>query len=176
MKKYLLMIALIIMAVTVSGCTSTSTISTKNITAGGMSFEYPDTWNASSQLGENVTRIVVANQEFISSNGTRGSVVLIMKVANTSTSNMTQARQELITQAQQSGQNVTSKTVTIAGLTASDISYIGNDTQGKKAYARLIDFEKNNNLYMLLFATGGGADVNSAQSSFDVIVKSFKVE
>lgn len=160
----------------VSGCTSTSTISTKNYSAGGMSFQYPDTWNVSSQTGANATQIVVANQEFISSNGTKGSVVLIMKVDNSSTNNMTQARQDLITQAQQAGQNVTNTNVTITGLTASDISYVGNDSQGNKAYARLIDFEKNNTLYMLLFATGGGADVNSAQSSFDVIVKSFKVE
>jgi hypothetical protein len=170
------MLAVLLLVVMASGCTSTQNISTKNFSAGGMSFNYPDTWNASSQLGENATQIVVANQEFISSNGTKGSVVLILKVANASTSNMTQARQDLITQAQQSGQNVTNKSVTIAGLNASDISYIGNDSQGNKAYARLIDFEKNNTLYMLLFATGGGADVNSAQTSFDVIVTSFKVD
>jgi hypothetical protein len=176
LKKYLFMLALLLLVVMASGCTSTQNISTKNFSAGGMSFNYPDTWNASSQLGANATQIVVANQEFISSNGTKGSVVLILKVANASSSNMTQARQDLVTQAQQSGQNVTNKTVTIAGLNASDISYIGNDSQGNKAYARLIDFEKNNTLYMLLFATGGGADVNSAQTSFDVIVTSFKVD
>lgn len=176
MKKILLVLAVLIMAVMVSGCTSTSTISTKNYTADGIYFEYPDTWNASSQLSDNATQIVVANQEFISSNGTKGSVVLIMKVVNASTNNMTQANENMITQAQQSGQNVTNATVTIAGINASDISYVGNDSQGNKAYARLIDFEKNNNLYMLLFATGGGADINSAQSSFDVIVKTFKVE
>lgn len=160
----------------VSGCTSDQTISTKNFSAGGMSFNYPDTWNASSQLGANATQIVVANQDFISSNGTKGSVVLILKVANASTSNMTQARQDLVTQAQQSGQNVTNKSITIGGINASDISYTGTDSQGNKAYARLVDFEKNNTLYLLLFATGGGADVNSAQTSFDVIVRSFKIE
>jgi len=168
-------LAILSLVIMISGCTSTSTISTKNFTASGMTFEYPDTWNVTNQSGENVTQIMVANQEFFSSNGTKGSVALLLKMPSSNSNNMTQTREALITQAQQAGQNVTNTTINIAGVNASDISYVGNDSQGNKAYARLIDFEKNNSIYMLLFATGGGADVNSAQSSFDVIVKSFKV-
>jgi len=89
---------------------------------------------------------------------------------------MTQTRQEFITQAQQSGQNVTNGTINITGLSASDISYSGKDTLGNNTYARLVDFEKNDSVYMILFATGGGTDINTAKSYFDVIVKNFKVE
>jgi succinyl-CoA synthetase beta subunit len=56
------------------------------------------------------------------------------------------------------------------------MSYVGNDTQGNTAYARLVDFEKNNTLYLLMFATGGGVDIETVKPYFDVIVKSFKVE
>jgi len=39
---------------------------------------------------------------------------------------------------------------------------------------RLIDFEKDDMIYMLLFVTGG-VDLNAAQPYFDVIVNSFKL-
>lgn len=176
MKKIIFILVLLSLVVMASGCTSNQSINTKNFSAGGISFQYPDTWNASSQVGANATQIVVASPEFISSNGTKGSVVLILKVSNLTASNMTQTRQEFLTQAQQSGQNVTNATISIAGVSASDISYNGNDTQGNKAYARLIDFNKNNTIYLMLFATGGGADVEAAKPYFDVIVKSFQAE
>ncbi len=173
MKKYIFMLVLLCLVVMASGCTNQNT---KNFTADGMSFQYPDTWNTTSQVSANATQIMVANQEFISSNGTKGNVVLIIKSSNASTSNMTQTRQQIINQAQQSGQNATNTTLSIAGVSASDISYTGNDTSGNAAHVRLIDFVKNNNLYVLLFVSGGGTDVTTAKSSFDVIVKSFKVD
>ena len=89
---------------------------------------------------------------------------------------MSQTRQTLLTQAQQSGQNATNATINIAGVTASDISYTGKDTTGNNTYGRLIDFEKNDSLYLLLFASGGGVDINTVKPYFDVIVNSFKVE
>jgi hypothetical protein len=167
------MLVLLCVVVMASGCTNQNT---KNFTASGMSFQYPDTWNATSQVGANATQIMVANNEFISSNGTKGNVVLMIKTSNVSTSNMTQTRQQIVNQAQQSGQNATNTTINITGVTASDISYTGNDTSGNAAYVRLIDFQKNNNLYVLLFVSGGGTDIIQAKSSFDVIVKSFKVD
>ena len=178
MKKYLFVLAVLSLVVMASGCTSDQSITTKNFSAGGMSFQYPDTWNASTQTNENATQILVASPDFISSNGTEGSVVLILKITNASASasNMSETRQEFATQAQESGQNYTNATVDIAGISASDLSYVGNDTQGNTAYARLVDFEKDNALYLLMFATGGGTDIDDAKPYFDVIVKSFKVE
>lgn len=176
MKKYIVLLAVLAVVVMISGCTTTSTITTKNFSASGISFQYPDTWNATNQVSNNSTQIVVASSEFISTNGTKGSVVLILKLPKTADNNMTQTRQEFITQAQQSGQNVTNGTINITGLSASDISYSGKDTLGNNTYARLVDFEKNDSVYMILFATGGGTDINTAKSYFDVIVKNFKVE
>ncbi len=176
MKKYLFILAVLAVVVMISGCTTTSTINTKNFSASGMSFQYPDTWNVSSQVNNNSTQVMVASSEFISSNATKGSVVLILKIPKSGDNNMSQTRQELMTQAQQSGQNATNATLNIAGVTASDISYTGKDTTGNNTYGRLIDFEKNDSLYLLLFASGGGADINASKPYFDVIVKSFKVE
>lgn len=176
MKKYLFILALLAVVVMVSGCTNTSTIATKNFSASGISFQYPDTWNVSSQVNNNSTQVMVASSEFISSNATKGSVVLILKLPKSGDNNMSQTRQELMTQAQQSGQNATNTTLTIAGVSASDISYTGNDTTGNNTYGRLIDFEKNDSLYLLLFASGGGVDINAVKPYFDVIVKSFNVE
>jgi hypothetical protein len=176
LKKYLFILAVLALVVMISGCTTTSTINTKNFSTSGMSFQYPDTWNVSSQVTNNSTQIMVASSEFISSNATKGSMVLILKIPKSGDNNMSQTRQELMTQAQQSGQNATNATINIAGVTASDISYTGKDTTGNNTYGRLIDFEKNDSLYLLLFASGGGADINAAKPYFDVIVKSFKVE
>lgn len=176
MKKYLLVLVVLSLVVMASGCTTDQNIPTKNFSADGMSFQYPDTWNTTSQVTANASQIVVASSEFIKTNGTKGSVVLILKISNASTSNMSQTRQEFATQAKQSGQDYTNATINIAGVTASDISYTGNDTQGNAAYARLVDFEKNNTLYLFMFATGGGEDVDASKPYFDVIVKSFKLE
>jgi uncharacterized protein YcfL len=176
LKKYLFILVVLSMVVMASGCTSNQNITTNNFSSGGMSFQYPDTWNVSTQTNENATQIIVASPDFISSNGTKGSVVIILKITNASASNMSETRQEFATQAQQSGQNYTNATVNIAGISASDMSYVGNDTQGNTAYARLVDFEKNNTLYLLMFATGGGVDIETVKPYFDVIVKSFKVE
>jgi len=175
LKKYLVLLALLAVVVMISGCTTSPTITTKNFSASGISFQYPDTWNVTSQVSNNSTQIMVANSEFLSTNGTKGSVVLILKLPKTSDNNMTQTRQELITQAEQSGQNATNTTINIAGVSASDISYSGKDTLGNNTYARLVDFEKNDSLYLILFATGGGADTNASKPYFDVIVKNFQV-
>ena len=176
MKKYLIILAVLAVVVMISGCTTTSNINTKNFSTSGMSFQYPDTWNVSSQVNNNSTQVMVASPEFISSNATKGSVLLIIKLSKSGDNNMSQTRQELITQAQQSGQNATNATINIAGVTASDISYTGKDTTGNNTYGRLIDFEKNNSLYLLLFASGGGADIDAVKPYFDVIIKSFNVE
>lgn len=174
MKKYIFLLTVLLLVVMASGCTSDQSIPTKNISVSGMSFMYPDTWNVTSQVGSNATQIAVTNQEFISSDGSKGSIVLILKVSNASASNMTETRNEFANQAR-SGKNFTNNTINIASANASDMSYIGNDTQGNTSYARLIDFTKNNTLYLLMFATGGGSDIEAAKPYFDVIVKSFKV-
>jgi outer membrane lipoprotein-sorting protein len=181
LKKYLFVIALLALVVMSSGCTSNqnqtnqSQIPTKTYAAGGISFQYPDTWNVTSTNNGNVTQIVVADTQFVNSNSTKGSGVLILKLPKTTNINMTQARQEILNQAKQSGKNASNGTVNIAGLTASETSYSGA-VNGTVESAKIIDFEKNNNLYLLLFVTLGGVDVNAAQPYFDIIINSFKIE
>ena len=157
-----------------SGCTSTS--NNKNFSADGISFQYPDTWNATSQVGNNSTQIMAADKDFIISNGTKGNVVLIIKSSSYSKNNISQTRQQIVNQAQKSGQMATNTTLNIAGLNASDISYTGNDTQGNTAYVRLIDFEKNSKMYIILLVSGGGTDVSNAKYYFNTIIQSFKVD
>jgi PsbP-like protein len=180
LKKYLFVIALLALVVMSSGCTSNqnqtnqSQIPTKTYAAGGISFQYPDTWNVTSVNKGNITQIIVADTQFINSNNTKGNGVLILKVPKTTNINMTQARQAILNQAKQSGMNASNGTVNIAGLTASETSYSGT-VNGTTESAKIIDFEKNNNLYLLLFVTMG-VDVNAAQPYFDVIINSFKID
>lgn len=162
-----------------SGCTSQTNqtqIPTKNFSASGISFQYPDTWNLSSATNANATMITISNPEFVQTNGTKGSVILIVKAPKTAEMNMEQSRQQLLNQSKESGQNATNGSISIAGLTGTETAYTAKDTQNQTSYARLIDFEKDNMVYLLLFATGGGADIEAAKPYFDVIVKSFKIE
>jgi len=174
LKKYIILLAVFLLVVMVSGCTSDQNIPTKNFTGSGMSFLYPDTWNVTTKVNANATLIMVQNEEFQSSEGAKGSVVLIMKVYNASASNMTDTSKEFAKLAR-SGKNFTNNTINIASANASDMSYIGNDTQGNNSYTRLINFTKNNTLYLLMFATGGGSDIEASKPFFDVIIKSFKL-
>ena len=175
------MIVLLAMVVMSSGCTTNqnqtnqSQISTKTYSAGGISFQYPDTWNVTSANNGNVTQIVVADNQFVNSNSTKGNGVLILKLPKTTDINMSQARQEILNQAKRSGKNTSNGTVKIAGLTASVTSYNGT-VNGTFESAKIIDFEKNNKLYLLLFVSIGGVDVDAAQPYFDVIINSFKID
>ena len=181
LRKYLIVIALLTMVIMSSGCTNNqnqtnqSQIPTKTYAAGGISFKYPDTWNVTSANNDNVTQIITADTQFINSNSTKGSGVLILKLPKTTNINMSQARQEILNQAKQSGKNASSGTVKIAGLTASVTSYNGT-VNGTFESAKIIDFEKNNTLYLLLFVTVGGVNATAAQPYFDVIINSFKIE
>ncbi len=171
MKKLTIVLAILLMVVMVSGCTEE--ISTKKFSISGMSFLYPDTWNITTQDSSNSTLIMVKDGEFMSSQGAKGSIALIMKVVNAS-DNITNTPNEFAKQAQLS-KDFTNTTINIAGTEASDMSYTGNDTQGNISYARLISFNKDKTLYLLMFATGGGSDIEASKPYFDVIVKSFEI-
>lgn len=175
MKKYLFVLVLLSLVVMVSGCTSTQTVSTKNFTASGMSFYYPDTWNVTSQIGENATQILVANKEFFSSNMTKGCFVYIVKVNNSTSNDAIQLNNSFYSHMQQFGNNTTNGTVTVDGLNASELKYVGNDSSGKQLYLKLINFDVNNTYYALEFQSRDVADEYSVRASFDVILNNFKV-
>jgi hypothetical protein len=181
MKKYLIGIALLALVVMASGCTNTNnqtSIPTKNYSAGGISFQYNDTWNINNATQGNQTVIAVTDTDFNQTNGTKGSAVIIVKiptsVINASGLTLTDTKTNLTTQAQQNGGQVTNSTVNIGGLTANKLTY--NVTMNSTPiYGGLIDFEKNNNTFLINFASAN-TNVETAKANFDVIINSLKVD
>jgi PsbP-like protein len=182
LKKYLFAIVLLALVVFASGCTTqgptnqTTTMPTKTYNAGGISFNYPDTWNITSQSTENATIVTLTDPDFTKTNGTKGAGVMILKALKTSGVDMTQVRQQMLSSVQQSGANASATTATtINGINANETTITSTNAQGVQGQIRLIDFEKNNNIYLLMLITIG-ADIQSQKQNFDVILNSFKAE
>jgi len=181
MKKYLFLIALLVLVVMASGCISnqnqTNQSSTKTYSANGISFQYPNTWNLTDTITKNAT-LQIESPDFQITNGnpTKGNLVSISKDTipqgvNLTADNITKS---LSTSIKKSGVNATNETVNIAGVTATKFSF--NDTvQNATANVWVIAFEKNNILYILTFASVGD-DLQKAKQNFETIINSFKVD
>ena len=181
MKKFLFLIALLVLVVVVSGCISnqnqTNQSANKTYSANGMSFQYPGTWNLTDNIKKNAT-LQIESPDFQITNGnpTKGNLVSISKEiipqgVNLTADNITTS---LSTSIKKSGVNATNETVNIAGVTATKFSF--NDTfQNATANVWVIAFEKNNILYILTFASVGD-DLQKAKQNFENIINSFKVD
>jgi hypothetical protein len=182
LKKYLFLIALLLLVVMASGCISnqnqTNQTSTKAYSANGISFQYPDTWNLTENTTANATVIKIESPDVQITNGnaTKGNLVSIAKEiipqgTNLTTDNLTTTLSNTI---QKSGLNTTNETVNIAGVTATKFSF-NQTVQNATGNVWIIAFEKNNIIYSFTFASVE-EDQQKAKQNFEAIISSFKVD
>ena len=174
-KYYIFAIALVALVVFVSGCAyqntnQTSQIPTKTYAAGGVSFEYPDTWNLTSSVNANKTIITISDPEFTGNNGTSGDAAIVVRVAKTGNVTLDSIKSNLMKNLNQT--NGTSTTRTVNGITANESTY-NTQTDNATAQIKFIDFEKDNFIYLIMLATVN-KDAQSQQKYYDVIINSFK--
>jgi hypothetical protein len=156
-----------------------TSITTKNYTGAGFSFQYNAEWNITNDINQNNTSVVtVTDTQLQQTNGTKGMGASIVKIPtsslNASGLNLQESKNNITVQAQQNGGNATLTNITITGLSASQIEYNAS-VNNTVFFGRQIDFEKNNNTFIISFLALG-TDVNTAKANFDVIIKSFKVD
>jgi len=176
LKKYFLAIILLVLVVMASGCTTTNQNSTKSYAANGVSFQYPGSWYIQNLTESNVTTVQLSDPEYNQTNASKGSFAAIIVGPQTSSADLATFRDSLKSEANASGVNSTTNAVNIAGVSANATTFTGKDDSGNQVYLQLIDFTKGNKSFIIFLAAGGGANIDTAKTNFDVIIKSFKVE
>lgn len=166
MKKWITILAVILVAVFAAGCTSSSGPKTYN--SNGISFQYPGDWstdyksdiqeslgnsaNVSVSLGKDDAGMAVANAEMGSVN------VPLDTLASAFKSGL-----------QSGGFTISSeKTRTVDGSTAKE--FVIKDNQSG-LYGSFTLFKKNNDIYFIMIATP-----DNNQQTVDMILNSFKVQ
>ena len=174
MKKYLfVVIAIVALVVAASGCTSqngNNTTATKTYSNNNISFSYPANWDVISEnSSENGTVVAIGDADIQKNNTVKGNGVTIIKLPNTT--NNTADLNTLKTQF--SSLNGTNSTTTIAGVTA-NVTTISTKINNATAQIQFIDFQKNNYIYLIEYATIS-SDFQTQSSLFDIVTKSFNV-
>lgn len=164
MKKWIPVLAILLVVVFAAGCTSES----KTYSGNGVTFQYPAEWsndyksdfqssfgntgNVLVSLGKDDAGIVVVNFD--------------LGTAKVSASEFASAFKSSVTSG--SFQFVSEKTVQIAGVTGYEqtYKYTENSTQ---MYLSVTFFEKNNTMYLLMIGTP-----DNSQETNDMILNSFK--
>ena len=174
MKKYLfVVIAIVALVVAASGCTSqngNNTTATKTYSNNNISFSYPANWDVISEnSSENGTVVAIGDADIQKNNTVKGNGVTIIKLPNTA--NNTADLNTLKTQF--STLNGTNSTTTIAGVTA-NVTTISTKINNASAQIQFIDFQKNNYIYLIEYATIS-SDFQTQSGLFDIVTKSFNV-
>jgi hypothetical protein len=173
MKKYFLfVIAIVAIVVLASGCTSqtgNNTTATKTYSANGMTFNYPSNWDIiNDTTNENGTVIALGDVDIQQNNTVKGNGATIIKVPQNS--NSTADLNDLKTQF--ASLNGTNSTVSIDGVTANETT-ISTKINNVTAQLQFIDYEKNNYIYLIQYATIA-SDIKTQEQLFNIITKSFK--
>lgn len=170
---YLLAVAVLVVVIFASGCTSQQNqTSTKTYAAGGMSFEYPESWNVTSKISANDSVVTLSDATFDRTNGTQGDAAILLRTVKTNNVTSESLKEGILKNLKQTNGNGTSTTLNVGSVTANETTYnttISNTT----AQIKIVNFESNNFLYIIMFATIN-QDAQSQQSYYNTIIKSFK--
>ncbi|MGV8144227.1 MAG: PsbP-related protein [Methanothermobacter sp.] len=179
MKKiglYTFIISILALVIFTSGCTNNEVNQSDvgNYSVNGLSFSYPIEWVIQGQTRGNVNYIYLYDQEYMSSNETKGDIVII-----TSTPSNENTTYETVKKGITNSTNISYKTsegtVNIAGLVGNLTIFNGTDSNGNKTQTKLIYFEKNNFTYILTFNVIGGINIQDQQKYFDTIINSLQI-
>jgi hypothetical protein len=142
MKRLIYILAVVLLVVMASGCTSDQWASNKTYSGNGITFQYPGSWN------ENVTKNIVTPA------GSSGFVVVgddneefkigTISVTGFDASSVQETLNAAVQQFQSQGYG-SSKSVPVDGTTATMITSTSKDADGY--YNSLAFWVKNNNLY-----------------------------
>ncbi|MEL7671005.1 PsbP-related protein [Methanobacterium sp.] len=158
----------------------TAEIPTKIYSAGGISLQYPSSWNITTdEINETNTQIVI--QDPTSANNPQSTQITaftIFKVQNDGSETLEQRKDSFIQSFTNSGANIAltnTSNITVSGINATEAVYTGNDPKYNKIQLKVIYFEQNGIFYILGFFTKG-IDLQSQDPYFNIILNSFKIQ
>lgn len=179
MKKigiYTFIISILALVIFTSGCTNNEVNQSDvgNYSVNGLSFSYPIEWIIQGQTRGNVNYIYLYDQEYMSSNETKGDIVIITSTPSNENTTYETVKKG-ITNSTNISYKTSERTVNIAGLVGNLTIFNGTDSNGNKTQTKLIYFEKNNFTYILTFNVIGGINIQDQQKYFDTIINSLQI-
>jgi len=173
MKKYI-RVLFMVLAVAVSGCTSTTTDtgnSTKTFSQNNISFEYPLNWVAANSLA-NDTVAAVADPSSVDDRGlAQVSVVIQVRELKGNLYDMYRENYDTLF-SNSSYRRVSESNTTINGYGAVENIYLetGNGTYKKR---RAIWIQRDRNVYVIL-CTAPADRFDSEKKNFDLIISTLR--
>ncbi|MGB9937424.1 MAG: PsbP-related protein [Methanobacterium sp.] len=189
MKKYaFFIIAILALVVFASGCTSSGnqtsnqqsyqpTVPTKNYTANGISFSYPDGWEELKSIATPNAVVAYGDPKSVdAATGNVNTLMVVQKVALPSGTTLKKAYDDTYSQyaaTDPSFQQISDKTITIDGTTAYENIHKVS-VSGVQKQERAVWLEKGGQIYVIL--CGALPDAFAAQqANFDAVINTFKV-
>ncbi|MGB9978865.1 PsbP-related protein [Methanobacterium sp.] len=158
----------------------TTEIPTKIYAAGGISLQYPSSWNITTdEVNETSMQLVI--QDPTSTNNPQNTQIAaftILKVQNDGSGTLEQRKDSFIQSFTNSGANIAlanTSNITVSGTNATEAVYTGNDPNYNKIQLKVVYLEQNGIFYILGFFTKG-MDLQSQDPYFDKILTSFKIQ
>jgi hypothetical protein len=148
--------------------------------AGGISFEYPASWNITTDQinGTNMQLVIQDPASASNPQSKQLSAFTILKVQKDPYETLEQRKNSFIQSLTDNGANIapsSTANVTVNGINATETVYSGNDPNYNKIQVKVVYFEQNDIFYIIGFLTKG-VDLESQDPYFDIVLNSFKIQ
>jgi len=158
----------------------TSDINTKIYSAGGVYFEYPESWKITTdQINGNNMQLVIQDPSSAGNpNRTQAAGFTVFKVEKDPYQTLEQRKDVFVQSIKDSGANInliSSNNTDLNGINATESIYGGKGPKDELIQLKIIYFEQNNIVYILAFLTKG-MDLQSQQANFNIVLNSFKLQ
>lgn len=158
----------------------TAEIPTKIYSAGGISLQYPASWNVTTDEINGTSIQIVIQDPASASNpqSTQIAAFTILKTPDDGSKTLDQSKERFVQSFTDSGANIAqtnTSNVNVSGVNATEIIYAGNDPNYNKIQLKVVYFEQNGMFYTLGFFTKG-MDLESQDPYFSIILDSFKIQ
>jgi hypothetical protein len=174
-KKYpLLIIALLVSIVAVSGCVSNQNQTNQtSYSQNGVTFNYPSSWQVANTTSPNAV-VAVADPKTVDNQSSPTTLVVIQK-SNATGDLQTVYSENYANFFNNTGnQRVSEGNITVGGAQAIENVYTANES-GVQKEMRAVWLTRNSQIYVIL-CSALQSDFNNEQSNFDMIINSFKVQ
>nr|WP_319373545.1 hypothetical protein [uncultured Methanobacterium sp.] len=155
MKRLIYILAVVLLVVMASGCTSDEWASNKTYSSNGITFQYPGTW------GENATKTVTvpAGSNSLAAVGSsdEGFAVGSITASGLDTASIQNVLNQLVQEYQTQGYGA-SKSITVDGSTATMVTTTSKDSSGY--YTSIAFWVKNNSLYYAAYVSSTNSTQN----------------
>ncbi|HMK53802.1 MAG TPA: PsbP-related protein [Methanobacteriaceae archaeon] len=176
MKKYLLLLFIILAVLMASGCVTDNNNATNSYAQNNVTFNYPGTWAVANTTSPNAVAAVADPKSVISDTSSPTTLVVIQKAPLPKGSDLRKAYDDNYASFfNNTGyQKVSEANITNNNLNASENVYTSNSGGIEKQF-RAVWLQKNGYIYVILCSAK--KDVfDSQQSKFDLIISSFRAQ